>query len=412
MKMRLVLIIVPLVTLALALAGGFTLLWRFFLFMVVVLLLSYLWTRLSIGSIDSQVKKSAACCQVGGCFEEEFAVINRGRIPTPLIEVQEATDLPGYQNAIAFGLSSRGSHRWRTSIYCQHRGQYSLGVLNTRVADPLGFFPRHRQLGEPQNVIVYPEILELPFFQVLPPKEPGLGLRRLLSSEIGPNAARVREYASGDSLRHIHWHTTAHTGRLMVKDYDPDRSHHAFKNIWIIPDMHEASQMGEGNETTEEYSMKVAASLAKKYIDSGKKVGLIASGDQSYLFLPEGGDQHLQPILQALALMKATGPVPIDTLLTSEAGRFDTDSAVIVITPSDNQGIAAPLRRMVNRGTIVIAILLDAISFGGITSRANAARSLISSGLNVYVIRRGLGIARALDSRMAFSHIQYIGDKV
>ena len=409
--MRLVLIIVPLVTLALALVGGFTLLWRFFLFMVVVLLLSYLWPRLSISSIDCQVKKSSHYCQVGDCFEEEFAVFNRSNIPTPFIEVQEATDLPGYQNMVAFNLSSRGFHSWRTNIYCQRRGQYSLGVLSTRVTDPFGFFPRYRHLGEHQTVIVYPAMLELPFFQALPHQEPRLGLRRRLSSEIGPNAARVREYASGDSLRHIHWHTTAHTGKLMVKDYDPDRSNYAFKNIWIIPDMHQSSQLGEGDETTEEYSITVAASLAKKYIDSGKRVGLIASGDQPYLFLPEAGEQHLQHILQALALMKATGKVPIDTLLTSEIGRFDADSAVIVITPSDNQGIRMPLRRMVNRGTIVIAILLDSISFGGATSGANAARSLISSGLNVYVIRRGLEIARALDSRVVSSRIQYIGDK-
>lgn len=387
-------------------------LWRLFVFFVVVLLLSYLWTRLSIRGIGSRVEKSSDYCQVGECFTEEFTVFNRSKIPTSLIEVQEDTDLPGYRNMVAFNLSSQSSHCWRTEVYCQRRGKYSLGALTVRATDPFGFFSLSRHLGECQNVIVYPEILDLPFFRALPRQESGASPRHWLASEFGPNAARVREYTSGDSLRNIHWRTTAHTGTLMVKEFEPDRTNYAFKNIWIVPDMHQASQLGEGEETTEEYGITIAASLTQKYIDSGKRVGLIASGDQSYLFPPEAGGQHLQHILQALAVMKATGKVPLDTLLASQIERFDAGSAVIVITSSDNLGVTQSLRHVIDRGVIVIAILLDSLSFGGRTSAANTARSLISNGLHVYVIRRGLGIARALDSRLTFSSIQYIGDKM
>jgi uncharacterized protein (DUF58 family) len=411
MRTRLVFIILPLITLALALAGGFTLLWRFFVFLAVVLLLSYLWSRTCIRSIDSQVKISSDCCQAGECFEEEFTIYNLGNIPTPLMELQEDTDLPGYRKTLALSLSPRSSHCLRTKVYCQHRGQYYLGNLTATVTDPLGLFPLRRQLSERQNVIVYPAILPLPYFQALSRREAGLGLRHRLPTDIGTDAARVREYTSNDSLRHIQWHTTAHTGKLMVREFDPDSSNYAFKSIWIVPDMHQASQMGEDNETVEEYSITAAASLAKKFVDSGKRVGLVASGDQPYLFLPEVGEQHLQHILQALALMKATGEAPIDTLLVSEMGRFNAGSAIIIIAPSDNQGVVVPLRRAAERGVIVIAILLDSLSFGGRTSAANLARSLVSSGLHVYVIRRGMDIARALDSRLISSRMQYIGDK-
>ena len=412
MKKRLFIIILAVITLALALAGGFTLLWRFFLFSAVVLLLSYFWSRLSIRGIGSHVTKVSEHYQVGEYFEAEFTVFNRGRIPTPLIEVQEDTDLPGYDNLMTFSLMPRSSNRWRTKIYCKRRGKYRLGALSATVVDPLGFFPVNHQLGGHQNIIVYPAMLDLPFFQPLPQQELGASPRRWLTIENGPNAARVREYTSGDSLRHIHWHTTAHTGKLMVKEFDPDRSNYAFKNIWIVLDMHHSSLLGEGDETIDEYSITVAASMAKKYTDSGKRVGLIASGERPYLFLPEAGDQHLQHILQALALMKATGDVPINDLIASEAGRFDAGSAVIVITSSDNRAAATPLRHIINRGAIVTAILLDSLSFGGKTSAANTARNLIKSGANVYIIRRGLEIAKALDSRITPSHTKYIGDKV
>lgn len=411
MKIRLALIIIPPLTLAVALAGGFTLLWRFFIFLVVLLLLSYLWSRLSIRSIDGRVEKSPPRCQVGKHFEEGFTVVNSGRLITPLIEAQEVTDLPGYRNTVTFNLSSQSSHAWRTEVYCRRRGRYSLGSLTVKVTDPLGFFPMQRHIGGRQDIIVYPATLELPFFPALPQQEPGAGSRRWLDSEAGPNASRVREYTSGDKLRHIHWPTTAHTGNLMVREFDPDRSNYTFKEIWLVLDMHRASQLGEGDETTEEYGITIAASLAKKYLDSGKRVGLIAAGDRTCIFLPETGEERLQHILQNLALMKATGEMPIDTLLTSVTERFDAGSAVIIIMPSVNPGIAGPMRQIINRGARVTAILLDSFSFGGGTSPANTARSLSSSGLKVYIVRRGMEMARALDSRLPFSRMQYVGDK-
>jgi uncharacterized protein (DUF58 family) len=411
MKIRWFLIVIPLLIAALALAGGFDLLWRLFIFLVVMLFLSYLWLRLNIRYINGSVEKLPDYCQIGERFEEEFSFFNASRIPTSLIEVQEDTDFPGYRNMAAFNLASQGYHGWSTEIRCQRRGRYNLGTLTARVTDPIGFFSMSRRFGKPQNVIVYPATLELPFFQVLPRQEPGSSPRRWLASETGPNASRVREYASGDSLRHIHWHSTAHTGNLMVKEFDPDRYNYVFKNIWIVLDMHQAGRFGDGDETTEEYGITIAASLVKKYIEGGKRVGLIASGDHPYIFLPETGKEHLEHILQALAVVRASGKIPLDALLESQSERFDAGSAVIVITPSDSRGMAARLRRVVSNGTGVTAILLDAISFGGKAGALDTARSLIPGGIHVYIVRRGVEIATALDSRFTSSPLQYIGDK-
>ncbi len=405
MKIRRVIIIVPLIVLVLALAGGFTWLWRFFVLSAIVLALSYVWSRVSARAIDGRVKKPSDSCQVGESLAMEFTVSNRSRVPSPLIEAREDTDLPGYRNTVAFNLAAHDSHTWHTLADCRRRGRYAVGGLSIRVSDPLGLFPVEKHLGEYHEVTVFPRTLELPFFQALPRQEPGQSPRRWMASEAGPSAARVRDYTSGDSLRHIHWHTTAHTGRLMVREFEPDRSSYSFKNIWIVPDMHRASKLGEGDATTEEYAITIAASLAKKYISSGKQVGLLSAGDRSYLSLPEVGDGHLRQILLSLALMKAEGEIPMDTLLASQADRFEAGSAVVVIMPPVSREVAEPLRRAMNYGVIVTVILLDPISFGGETSTESLARSLISSGLHVYVMRRGAEISRALDSRLHYARV-------
>ena len=174
--------------------------------------------------------------------------------------------------------------------------------------------------------------------------------------------------------------------------------------------MHQVSQLVAGDEATEEYCVTIAASLMKKYIDSGKQVGLIASGDQPYFFPAETGDEHLLLVLKALALMRATGGVPVDQLISQEMEYFDTDSIIIIITPSTSGQIASTVRYLENRGNTVIVILLDSISFGGTGSGAITAKSLISSGTQVYLVRCGQDLARALDSSVLSPFMTYVGE--
>ncbi len=408
MKTRVALIVVPLVLLALALTWGFVLMWHLFFFSILMLLLSYLWARLGIHGIAGEVKKSAEHCQVGEWFGEEVTVFNRSKMPKILVTVQENTYMPGHPNVAAFSLSPNSTYRWQGKVHCQHRGRYNIGSFTATASDPFGLFSFHRTFGEPWSVLVYPATLDLPLFQPLSSNQLGYGPSRWLSNELGTDAAHVREYTIGDNLKRIHWPSTAHTGKLMVKEFDAERSNYASKDIWIIPDMHQASQLGDGDETTEECCITIAASLAKKYINSGDQIGLIASGDQPYLFQLKRGEPRLLEMLEALALMKAAGEVPIDQLISGEIERFGASSAIIVITPSTDGQTFASLRRLKERGATVVVIFLDPVSFGGTVSAVRAARSLISIGVQVYIIRRGEDLTRALDSQAVVPYLRYI----
>jgi uncharacterized protein (DUF58 family) len=407
MKTKLTLALTLGASLVLALVGGVALLWRFFVFAAVVLLPSYLWPRLASRRIDGRVDGTATLGQVGAAFEQDFQVVNRGKIPTPLVEVSEATNLPGYENNVAFNLGRLGQHAWRTRVTCRRRGRYSLGALDVRVTDPLGLFPVCVRLGEPREILVYPATLELPHFQALPRLAPDLNRRRWLASETGPGASRVREYTSGDSLRRIHWPTTAHTGELMVKEFDPDRSSYAFKNVWLVPDLCRSGELGEGEERAGEYIVTITASLAKKFLDGGKYVGMAAAGDSPCLLPPDSGKPQLERILRALALAKIGGECALGKALAEGAERFESGSAVIVIMPSPCPPVTTTLRRAVDRGAMVSAILVDSLSFGGEGGAGRLARNLNAADVRVYIVRRGERLAEALDSRHVSGTRQY-----
>lgn len=399
---------VPLVLLALTLAGGSNLLLRLFFLSVLVLLVSYLWARLGIGGLRAQVGKPPDHCQVGEWFNEEVTVFNGSRIPKLWLRLEENTDLPGHHNVAAINLSPGSSHHWLNEVYCRRRGQYRLGSITATATDPFGLFPQHRSLGEPQPILIYPATLELPFFESLSLNDFGYSSGQRSISQISPNASSVREYIPGDSLSHIHWHSTAHTGDLMVKVFDADRSRNSSESVWIIVDMCQTAHAGEGEETTEEYGITIAASLIKKYLDGGMRVGLAASGDQSYLFPPERGEQHSWRMLEALALMQATGQVPIDQLIADEVEHFKGTALAIVITPSDTEPVVAAIRQLKNRGNLAAAVLLDAASFGGTINSVHTARSLSATGTQVYIVRQGDELARVLDSRLSPAYTRFI----
>jgi uncharacterized protein (DUF58 family) len=400
MKIRWFIIAVLLATFVLAITGGAAILWRLFIFLLVLLAVSYVWLRLLVRQIEGRVDKMATNCRVGDYFEETFTVTNNGRLPMLIFEAEETSDLPGYRNVVNFPLASWGSHTWRSRDLCRHRGQYRIGALKARLYDPLGFFSVTRELTDTRYVNVLPAAIDLPYFQVLPRREPGLNTRRWFAGEPGQNASRVREYASGDSLRHVHWHSTAHTGQLMVKEFDPDLTRaYAFSDIWIILDMHRESVFGTGEDTTAESGIIIASSLVKKYLENDKQVGLITSGDHSYIIAPDTGEEQFNRMFQALALVKPTGEVNLETLIISQEERIAPGAAVIVIATAGVHETGPALRRLVARGIQVTAVLLDAASWGGKASATDTARGLAGGGINAYIVRRGIEISRALDIR-------------
>jgi len=410
MKIRWPVIIILVLALALALVGGATMLWRLFMFLVVLLAISYGWLRLLVRQVEGRIEKIPQFCRVGDYFEESFTVVNHGRLPMLLFEAEEDTDLPGYRNDVKFSLPSWGSYTWRTRDLCRHRGQYRIGSLKAKIFDPLGFFYVRQELTDTKYFNVLPATIDLPYFQVLPRREPGLNTRRWFAGEPGHNASRVREYISGDSLRYIHWHSTAHKGQLMVKEFDPDFTRtYAFSDVWIILDMHGGSNFGSNEETTTEYGITIASSLVKKYLDDDKKVGLMASGNHSYLFMPDSGIEHEQRISQSLAVVEPSGVVPVSNLITSQEERITQGSAVIVISPAGFPVLGMPLRRLINRGVAVTAVLLDAASFGGKIAASDTARPLNADGIHVYIVRRGEEISRALDIRYMSSSTRFSG---
>lgn len=235
----------------------------------------------------------------------------------------------------------------------------------------------------------------MPFYGRIALLSGGPDLRnKFMISEASAFSA-VRDYVPGDSFNRIHWRSTAHAGKLIVKEFDVDQ----LEKIWVILDLSKDSTFGTGIETTEEYSITIAASIVKKYADSGRQVGLIAQNETYHYFSPSGGNMNMWRMLEALAVFKADGRIPLNRTLYRAREQLTGNAIAVIITASTKDEVADSIISINKHGIRVVAILLDAESFGGSTSSKKTEIRLNALNIPTYVVKQGCNLTETLNNR-------------
>ncbi|MHB8576492.1 MAG: DUF58 domain-containing protein [Dehalococcoidia bacterium] len=391
---RSVLIIVLLLALCVtfALATGFWLLFRLAYVLLAAVPLCFLWARINISRLEVTVQRPVDRAQVGQTSDERITVRNRGMFPKVWLEVDDPSTLPGYHAGRVITLGGKMHRSWRSQTLLTRRGVYSVGPLTVTSGDPFGLFRMVRRYGEQTSIMVYPPFFDLPHFTVPPANLPGEGRFRKRTHYVTPNASGVRDYAPGDSFNRIHWRSTARANKLMVKTFELDPA----SDIWIALDLHAAVQAGSGDESTEEYAVKVAASVARHFLNQNRNVGLLTFGERLEIVEVERSGQQLTRLLEALAIARADGDVPIGDLINVEGRRFGRHTTLIVITPSVDEAWVLSLMQLTQRGVKVAVVLIEASTFGGRGNPLLVVGSLAAADIWTYLVKRGDNLSSSL----------------
>ncbi len=378
--------------LALALATGNALYYRLTLGMLAVPLLGYLASVLAARRIEGGVRRLTAYLQVGDRLEERVTLRNTHWWPKLLLEAQHDTEPFGRSGRIVTLWPFRAAE-WTDSRRCERRGVYTFGELEITSRDPFGLFSRTMRLGRKQTALIYPATVDLSGFFVPSGKGWTEGVMRGRAFTPSPIASGVREHTSADAVSRVHWPATAHTGRLMVKEFDREPSGPA-DAVWVALNLNEQAQAGEGAESAEEYAVTVAASVAKRFLDAGRTVGAALAGRESVLIQPATGVAQLGRVFQALALIEPGPGAGPDAASEAALGALSAGACVVLISASPPAAVAPPANRLRAAGAAVVPVLVDAGSFRG-------APPMSAGGLDAYVIRKGDEIGRRLDYRSA-----------
>lgn len=157
------------------------------------------------------------------------------------------------------------------SVVTHRRGMVTVGPARALRADPLGMIRRIGTWSQPVILYVHPKTIRIPFDATgIHADVEGVTTARLSSSDVSFHA--LRDYVPGDDRRNVHWPMSAHTGRLVVRQFEETRrSHHL-----IVLD----TRLGQWNDRDSfENAVSIAASLAVADMAASRNVSLTTATD-------------------------------------------------------------------------------------------------------------------------------------
>lgn len=381
---------------------------------VALLTISFLWAWTSARWITLGRKTRARRAQVGRNLDEVFTIYNRSILPKLWLEIRDFSTLPGHHAShIVPALAGRKSYRWYIETPCIVRGEYELGPVTVMSGDPFGFYLLPRRINETSRVIIYPQTIPINHIELPMGQISGGEAQRRRSHNITTNAAGVREYVPGDSFNRVHWASTARKDRLIVKEFEID----PLVDVWLFVDFSITSvvddpllQRVEQNgaviatgagipASTEEYSVVIAASLARYFMDTERALGYAAYIPHREVFQPEHGVRQLNRILQSLAVARSLATYSLAQMLALETPYFTRGTTLVIVSSSLDPSWVTEAQILSRRGIRPVGILVDPFSFGGQASIQDIAAMLRLARIPSITVRKNDDIAATLAQR-------------
>lgn len=348
-------------------------------------LIGWLWVRSLKNNLRLTREMRFLWAQVGDKLEEQFTLTNDGALPATWIELVDHSTLPGYSAARAIGIGNNETNTWHTTGVCARRGIYQLGGTTLRSGDPFGIYTVEIHQPEHSKMVVMPPVIPLPSIEITPGGWTGEGRPRPNLLEQTVNASSVREYVHGDSLKLIHWPTTARHDKFYTRIMDGSPA----SNWWLALDADASVQAGDDPESTIELGVILAASLADRGMRARYSVGLLANGLETTWLKPESGEHHRLEILRALAVLQR-GHMPLAEMLERAIPALSQRTSLIIITPSVSSDWVSSLTRLQRRGISPTIILMDPVSFGAPQRVDSLAGMLAEMGVPRFILSRDL----------------------
>ena len=154
----------------------------------------------------------------------------------------------------------------RTCSSGSRAGRYAVEEARAAIEDPFGLARAEVELPAGGALVVYPRLVALDRLFSESGAHAQDGRRLLLRRPSGFDLHSVREYERGESLRKVHWPTTARRGQLMVKELeDAPRD-----EIAVVLDADAGAVAGESFDV----QVRAAGSILRAHAAHGRRAVL------------------------------------------------------------------------------------------------------------------------------------------
>lgn len=268
----------------------------------------------------------------------KLSLVNHSWLPLVWLQVHESLPLalisPAFVRQVV-SIPPKSGAEIHYELKAHKRGYYPVGPLKLLSGDLMGMTPDRELVGEVDHVTIYPEIVSMHGFSLFS-RSPFGELRSY--NPIFEDTSRTlgkRDYVTGDSLRRVDWKTSAASGRLQVKTYQPSMS----LEIMVCLDLNLENYDPHTRIDLSEVAVIAAASTANWAVSKKQPVGFITNGldplagGQRFQTLQAGrGGGSLMNILEMLARVEPCTDISFLPLLQREISRLPWGTNLLLIT--------------------------------------------------------------------------------
>jgi uncharacterized protein (DUF58 family) len=275
------------------------------------------------------------------------------------------------------------------------RGRYPFEPAHAVLEDPFGLERRELELAVPDALLVYPRIVELPgLFSEAGTTAHG-GRRVLLRRPSGFDLHSVREYTDGDSLRKVHWRSTAHRGQLMVKELEESPR----DDVAVVLDCDAAGAVGERGDSSFDVQVRAAGSVLRAHTRGGRRAILVLNALGRPTQRVHGDEGDWRRALEVLAAAEPTADTQVADVIAGESGAAASALELAVVTARLAEPLVERLVQRAHSRRSTSLVYVDATSFATPPRRPAPEPALLrlqAAGVPVAVLRRGDDLLKKL----------------
>ena len=355
--------------------------------------LTQVWAGLARSAIEVTTTVQPSPAVEGDRVRLDFAVRRRSRMRVGSAVVHLDLGRLGRREA-----SLRGHGRMLSGeldLGLLPRGSFGLAGAALDLGDHLGLASITLRVATTERIVVYPRLVELQGLFSDTGSLGESGRRLLLRRAAGFDFHSVRAYEQGESLRRVHWPTSARRGELMVRELH-DTPH---DGVVVLLDCDPAGATGEPPDSSFDAAVRAAGSVLRAYAIRGRAATLVTTGSNRSTVIVRAARRDFDAALAALAAAEADASHPLSRYLGADETALLRAGEIVVVTSVLAPATVAALLRTANRRPVSV-IWVDAPSFVERPTRADpGALRLSTSGVPVAVVRRGDDLAGALGAR-------------
>lgn len=228
-------------------------------------------------------------------------------------------------------------------LYADRRGEYHFGDVVVRWQSRGGLLIRQSRFPAAGLCRVYPGIdksrHQIVSAREMRTRQQGGRLSSLRGQ--GREFESLRDYVTGDQLRHVSWTATARRGKLTTRQYQVERN----QSIVLMLDAGRLMTSRVGRLTKLDLAINAALTIASVAIDRGDLVGLLVFEREVLRYLPpRHGRLQLASILESLGDIEPSMLEPAYTRAFEYLqGQCRKRSLVIVLTDLVDRETSADL---------------------------------------------------------------------